>query len=163
MSLAPRPYRSRARPGGEGSPVTVFASCLVDRMLPEAGLALERILRAAGHRVELPRAQWCCGLISSNARDFARGARLFDGLALAGSGGTVVPPSGACFGAVTIDSLDWGGAGGPAAAALRERLRDSTRFVLELLESRPSLVRPVGSDVRPRVAYHDSCQSKRQL
>ena len=41
------------------------------------------------------------------------------------------------------------------------RMRDSTRFVLELLEKRPDLVR---TDLpRTRVAYHDSCQSLRQL
>jgi Fe-S oxidoreductase len=40
-------------------------------------------------------------------------------------------------------------------------MRDSTRFVLELLEGRPDLVR---TDLpRTRVAYHDSCQSLRQL
>jgi Fe-S oxidoreductase len=160
MPLAPRPYRSRARPGGDGPPVTVFASCLVDRMLPEAGVALERILRAAGHRVEFPRDQWCCGLISGNAGDFAGGARLFERLArtLAASDGPIVTPSASCFGAVTIDSLEWG-AGAPEAAAVRERMRDSTRFVLELLEARPSLVAGAGG----RVAYHDSCQTKRQL
>jgi L-lactate dehydrogenase complex protein LldF len=166
MPLAPRPYRAQARPGGEGSPVTVFASCLVDRMLPEAGVALERILRAAGHRVEFPRAQWCCGLIASNAGDFSRGAKLFDRLAaaLAGSEGPVVTPSASCFGAVTIDSLEWGAADGSSAAAmLRERVRDSTRFVLELLEARPALVHPPSGAGRQRVAYHDSCQTKRQL
>jgi iron-sulfur cluster protein len=161
MPLARSPYRARARSGGEGAPVTVFASCLVDRMLPEAGVALERILRAAGHRVEYPRAQWCCGLIASNAGEFGRGARLLDGLAAAldGSSGPIVTPSASCFGAVTIDSLEWG-ARSPALAGIRERMRDSTRFVLELLEERPELVRrgPAG-----RVAYHDSCQTKRQL
>src|SRR5439155_9220939 len=101
MPLAPRPYRASARPGGEGAPVTVFASCLVDRMLPEAGVALERILRAAGHRVEFPRGQWCCGLISSNAGDFGRGAGLLRRLvrALEGSEGPIVTPSASCFGA----------------------------------------------------------------
>jgi L-lactate dehydrogenase complex protein LldF len=161
--LAARPYRSRARPGGEGPPVTVFASCLVDRVLPEAGEALEGILKAAGHRVQFPRAQWCCGLISSNAGDFARGSRLLRGLvaALDGSEGPIVTPSASCFGAVTIDSVDWDGAGaGRAAAAVRARMRDSTRFVLDLLQSHPDLVRPAA---RVRVAYHDSCQTKRQL
>jgi iron-sulfur cluster protein len=164
MPLARRPYRSRARPGGEGSPVTVFASCLVDRMLPEAGEALERILRAAGHRVVYPRAQWCCGLISSNAGDFGRGARLFRELvaALAGSEGPIVTPSASCFGAVTIDSAEWDGRVPAAAAAVRERMRDSTRFVLELLEAHPSLVR-VAPAAPTRIAYHDSCQSRRQL
>jgi Fe-S oxidoreductase len=141
----------------------VFASCLVDRMLPEAGVALERVLRAAGHRVEFPAAQWCCGLVAGNAGDFSGGARLLGGLvaALERSEGPIVTPSASCFGAVTIDSLDWGAAPGAAASAVRERMRDSTRFVLELLESRPELLRPVAD--RPRVAYHDSCQSKRQL
>jgi L-lactate dehydrogenase complex protein LldF len=160
MPLAPRTYRSQARPGGEGPPVTVFASCLVDRMLPEAGVALERILRAAGHRVEFPRDQWCCGLISGNAGDFAGGGRLFERLArtLAASEGPIVTPSASCFGAVTIDSLEWGDCSS-AAQGVRERMRDSTRFVLELLEARPSLVAGAGG----RVAYHDSCQTKRQL
>ena len=164
MPLAPRPYRSRFRPGGPGPPVTVFASCLVDRMLPEAGEALERILRAAGHRVEFPGAQWCCGLISSNAGDFSRGARLLDRLVAAfeGSEGPIVTPSASCFGAVTIDSLGWDGSTSPAAASVRERMRDSTRFVLDLLEARPALVSPAAAG-GPRVAYHDSCQTIRQL
>ena len=52
-------------------------------------------------------------------------------------------PSASCFSAVS-----------------HERLRDSTRFLLELLESgRLSLEQ--GEPLR--VAYHDSCQSKREL
>ena len=173
VPLAPRPFRSLVRPGGpEGAPpVTIFASCLVDRILPEAGDALQRIVRAAGCRVEFPKGQWCCGLISSNAGDFDRGAGLFRQLvaALAGSEGPIVTPSASCFGAVTIDSREWAadGDGGPgaseAAAAVRERMRDSTRFVLELLTERLDLVRRAGAAERPRVAYHDSCQSMRQL
>jgi L-lactate utilization protein LutB len=40
--LAARPFRSLVEPGGEGDrgPATIFASCLVDRILPEAGTAL---------------------------------------------------------------------------------------------------------------------------
>lgn len=146
-----------------GRPVTIFASCLVDRITPEAGEALNRILLAAGYRVEFPEDQWCCGLICSNAGDFERGARLCGRLiaVLEASQGPIVTPSASCFAAVTIDSADWG-VDGARAAAVRERMRDSTRFVLELLEGRPSLVRrPNG--LRPRVAYHDSCQTKRQL
>ena len=165
VPLADRPFRSLVETGGAqgGQPVTMFASCLVDRIMPEAGEALNRILRTAGYRVEFPEDQWCCGLICSNAGDFERGARLFRRLvsALDGSGGPIVTPSASCFGAATIDSADWG-VDGAAAATVRERMRDSTRFVLEVLEARPSLVRPAGG-LRPRVAYHDSCQTKRQL
>jgi Fe-S oxidoreductase len=162
--LAKRPFRALVETGGDGErPVTIFASCLVDRLMPEAGLALNRVARAAGYRVEFPGDQWCCGLICSNAGDFERGAGLFRSLvaALERSEGPIVTPSASCFGAIRIDSEEWGPSG-PGAAAVRERLRDSTRFVLELLEARPELVRPAGG-LRPRVAYHDSCQSKRQL
>jgi iron-sulfur cluster protein len=163
--LAPRPFRSMVETGGDpgGQPVTIFASCLVDRLMPEAGAALNRILRAAGYRIEYPRDQWCCGLISSNAGDFERGGGLLMRLvaALERSAGPIVTPSASCFGAVTIDSADWG-AEGAALETVRDRMRDSTRFLLELLSARPELVAaPAGR--RPRIAYHDSCQSKRQL
>src|SRR5262249_10810164 len=91
--------------------------------------------------------------------------RLLDRLvaALAGSEGPIVTPSSSCFGAVTIDSLEWDGTAAPGAAgAGRGGMRDSTRFVLDLLEARPPLVRPAPASP-VRVAYHDSCQTKRQL
>jgi len=165
VPLAKRPFRSLVQTGGPDGwqPATIFASCLVDRIMPEAGQALNRILQGAGYRVEFPESQWCCGLICSNAGDFHRGARLFARLvsALEASAGPIVTPSASCFGAATIDSADWG-VGGAGVEAVRERMRDSTRFVLELLEARPSLVR-AANGLRPRVAYHDSCQTKRQL
>jgi L-lactate dehydrogenase complex protein LldF len=163
--LASRPLRRELRPGGppEAAPATIFASCLVDRITPESGLALNRILRAAGYRVEFPHAQWCCGLICANAGDFEKAEKLGSQLMedLAGSAGPIVTPSASCFGAVTLDLEEWGQP--PAGlAAVRERMVDSTRFLLDLLRSRPELLRPPESE-RPRVAYHDSCQSKRQL
>ncbi len=161
-ALARPPFRDRVQPGGSGSPVTIFASCLVDRVLPGEGQALERILRAAGHRIVFPKEQWCCGLICANAGEFELGAKLNRGLvaALLAAEGPIVTPSASCFGAFTIDASQWGPQD-PERAPLAERMRDSTRFILELLESRPDLVR---HDVDPvRVAYHDSCQSLRQL
>jgi len=161
--LATRPYRDQVAAGGGAAagPLTIFASCLVDRAQPAAGRALERIARAAGYRVEFPAAQWCCGLIAANAGRFDQGAALARELleALGPSEGPVVTPSASCFGALSFDSSDWG-VNGAGLDALRERLHDSTRFVLGLLEKRPGLVTR-GDPVR--VAYHDSCQSLRQL
>jgi Fe-S oxidoreductase len=163
--LARRSLRSQIRAGGpeEAPPVTIFASCLVDRMTPEAGLALNRILHAAGNRVEFPPGQWCCGLICANAGDFEKAEKLGRRLVqdLAGSSGPIVTPSASCFGAVTLDLEDWGEPP-PGLPAIRERMVDSTRFLLGLLESGPELMRPPEGE-RPRVAYHDSCQTKRQL
>ncbi|TMD77074.1 MAG: 4Fe-4S dicluster domain-containing protein, partial [Chloroflexi bacterium] len=71
--LAGRPYRDRApRPSGRGEPLTIFASCMADRALPEAAVALERIAAAAGFDVGFPKGQWCCGLIAANGGQSSR-------------------------------------------------------------------------------------------
>jgi L-lactate dehydrogenase complex protein LldF len=155
------PYRDRVKPSEvDGEPLTIFASCMVDRVQPQAAVALERIASAAGFNVGFPKGQWCCGLITANAGDFKGGAALHASLAqsLENSKGLIVTPSASCFGAFTLDAPGWGAA---VSDDLRTRMRDSTRFVLELLENNPDLV-----DANPmslKIAYHDSCQSLRQL
>jgi L-lactate dehydrogenase complex protein LldF len=160
-TLAQVPYRDRAREHDvDGEPVTIFASCLADRAWPGSASALERIATAAGFKVGFPKDQWCCGLMAANAGDFASGYKLATSLAasLRDSKGLIVTPSASCFGAFTIDAADWG----PALDSdLTGRFRDSTRFVLKLLERSRSLVD--GERMSLKIAYHDSCQSLRQL
>ncbi|MEO8744614.1 MAG: LUD domain-containing protein [Candidatus Dormiibacterota bacterium] len=159
--IARVPYRDRATTSTvDGEPLTIFASCMVDRMQPEAAVALERIAGAAGFKVGFPKAQWCCGLIAANAGDFEGGTALHANLAqsLGDSKGLIVTPSASCFGAFTLDAPDWGAA---VPEAVRSRMRDSTRFVLEVLTRNPNLVDGEGMSLK--VAYHDSCQSLRQL
>ena len=161
--LARVPYRDRSGgsvDGKGGEPLTIFASCMVDRMLPEAAVALRQIADTAGYRVEFPKGQWCCGLIAANAGDFSGGAKLHASLAesLGDSKGPIVTPSASCFGAFTIDAPDWGV---QADEPLRLRFNDSTRFTLDLLTQRPELVQAGRASLK--VAYHDSCQSLRQL
>jgi len=161
--LAHVPFRDTigGSPQGDGKrPLTIFASCMVDRMLPQAASALRQIADIAGYTVEFPKGQWCCGLIAANAGDFSGGADLHDALAksLGNSKGPIVTPSASCFGAFTIDAPDWGAA---ADEPLRSRFRDSVRFVLELLSEQPELARR--AERGARVAYHDSCQTLRQL
>jgi L-lactate dehydrogenase complex protein LldF len=159
--LAKTPYRDSVEEGaGTGEPLTIFASCMVDRMLPAAAVSLQRLAEAAGYEVGFPKGQWCCGLIAANAGDFRGGAELHDHLvqSLGNAKGLIVTPSASCFGAFTIDASDWGST---AADALGSRFRDSTRFALELLTKRPELVR--SDESSPKVAYHDSCQTLRQL
>jgi iron-sulfur cluster protein len=159
--LARTPFRDSVEEGtGGGEPLTIFASCMVDRMLPQAAVALRQIADSAGFIVGFPKGQWCCGLIAANAGDFKGGADLNTQLAqsLGDSKGLIVTPSASCFGAFTIDAPDWGAG---AEDELRGRFRDSTRFALDLLTRRPELVRT--DDMSPKVAYHDSCQTLRQL
>jgi iron-sulfur cluster protein len=159
--LARVPYRDQVVPSEvDGEPLTIFASCMVDRVQPQAAVALERIATAAGFRVGFPKGQWCCGLIAANAGDFEGGAALHSSLAesLGNSKGLIVTPSASCFGAFTIDAAGWGA---PVSGDLRSRMRDSTRFVLDVLAGNPGLVN--GNQMSLKVAYHDSCQSLRQL
>src|SRR5437762_8023796 len=133
--LAATPYRDRVQPSRvDGEPLTLFASCLADRAWPDAVAALERIATAAGFKVGFPKAQWCCGLVAANAGDFKSGAAMHEQLvaSLGDSQGLIVTPSASCFGAFTIDAPDWGAS---ADSTLQSRMRDSTRFVLQLLES----------------------------
>jgi L-lactate dehydrogenase complex protein LldF len=159
--LARVPYRDRVVASEiDGEPLTIFASCMVDRMLPRAAVALERIATAAGFRVGFPKTQWCCGLIAANGGDFKAGAELSAQLAgsLGDSKGLIVTPSASCFGAFTMDAPGWGSS---PEGALKARFRDSTRFALQLLETNPDLV---DSDrLSLKIAYHDSCQTLRQL
>ena len=159
--LATTPYRDQVHESGvDGEPLTIFASCLADRAWPAAPAGLARIATAAGFEVGFPKEQWCCGLIAANAGDFKAASELNGDLAqsLRDSKGLIVTPSASCFGAFTIDAQDWGE---PPDADLRGRMRDSTRFVLQLLESRPDLVDTAGMSLK--IAYHDSCQTLRQL
>jgi len=144
----------------EGEPLTIFASCMVDRMLPASAVALQRIAEAAGYKVGFPKGQWCCGLIAANAGDFKGANKLNTSLAgaLRDSKGLIVTPSASCFGAFTIDAPDWGA---PEDEPLRARFRDSTRFALQLLANRPELLRT--DQMSLKIAYHDSCQTLRQL
>jgi len=159
--LARVPYRDRvAASEVDGEPLTIFASCMVDRMLPQAAVALERIATAAGFKVGFPKGQWCCGLVSANAGDFRGAGKLNTDLqaSLRDSKGLIVTPSASCFGAFTIDASEWGVR---TEASITERFRDSTRFALQLLEANPGLVD--GEPMSLKIAYHDSCQSLRQL
>src|SRR5438034_1788773 len=159
--LARTPYRDRFQSRDvDGEPLTSFASCLADRVWPEAAVGLERIATAAGFNVGFPKGQWCCGLVAANAGDFATANKLTTALAesLRNSQGLIVTPSASCFGAFTIDSADWGA---PGDEGVRGRMRDSTRFALQLLQANHRLVDPGRMSLK--IAYHDSCQTLRQL
>jgi L-lactate dehydrogenase complex protein LldF len=160
--LARTPYRDLAQDHNEvdGEPLTIFASCLADRAWPRSAVALERIATAAGFKVGFPKGQWCCGLVAANGGDFKGAVALSSklGATLRDSKGLVVTPSASCFGAFTMDAPEWGAHADPELVA---RFRDSTRFVLQVLERNPRLVE--SKRMTLKVAYHDSCQTLRQL
>jgi len=65
------PARSVADSQVVGKQIAYFSGCLTDRLYPEMGEAVVRVLRALGCDVFFPPAQSCCGLPAINAGDGA--------------------------------------------------------------------------------------------
>ena len=147
-ALATRPYRDRVQPPGEGAQTaTIFASCLVDRVLPGEGEALERILRAA--LLERGNMLGVIYVGNDNVAELFAASHL-EVLSVFAAQASLLVRNALLVNELKLDNR-----------SLQSRMRDSTRFVLQLLESRPDLVNPQGMSLK--IAYHDSCQTLRQL
>ncbi len=143
--------------------VALFPSCLVDRLLPEAGYAAARVLQELGADVRLAYADACCGLphLNSGDRDHAvemarRAIERLEGV----DADWIVAPSSSCAITVAQDYariLD--GEWRERAARLGERVLAFTAFADRLYQRRPVRGRPLGL----RATYHDACQSANVL
>jgi L-lactate dehydrogenase complex protein LldE len=142
--------------------VALFVSCLVDLFRPSVGFAALKLLEDAGCRVEVPRAQTCCGQPAYNqgdrgdARDLAR--RTID--ALAGYDYVVVP-SGSCAGMLRQHYPELFPEGSRAA----EAARDLAARTFELVSFLTDVLGVIGVDAAfpARVTYHDACAGLREL
>src|ERR671929_1065292 len=77
--------------------VQLFATCLGDLLFPEVVGDAEALLRAAGHEVEFPRGQVCCGQPAFNSGHRAAARRVARTFARAFSReAPIVTPSGSC-------------------------------------------------------------------
>ena len=129
----------------------LFATCLGDLVLPDAVADAERLLREAGHEVDVPAAQVCCGQPAFNAGHRRAAARVGRGVVRAfARDAPVVCPSGSCT-AMLVHHL-------PGLLGAEP---------LDVHELSAFLA---GDDVRPArvndgrvVAYHDSCHMLREL
>jgi L-lactate dehydrogenase complex protein LldE len=131
--------------------VQLFATCLGDLLFPDAVGDAEGLLRAAGHEVEFPRAQVCCGQPAFNSGHRAAARRVARTFVRAFSReAPVVTPSGSC---ATM-----------AAHYLPELVGCEPFDVWELsafLDAHGGEL-PLRNEGR-RVAYHDSCHMLREL
>jgi L-lactate dehydrogenase complex protein LldE len=140
----------------------LFATCLIDRMMPEAGLAAGRLLRALGVDVMVPAAQTCCGQPAFNSgypdearRVAAHTMRVFDGEDLC-----VVLPSGSCAAMLRHHYHDLlGPADAMAAASLARRTFELSQFIVNVLG-----ITRLGRGLNgQRIVYHDGCHGLREL
>jgi L-lactate dehydrogenase complex protein LldE len=146
----------------QGPLVGLFVTCLVDLFRPNVGFAAIKLLEAAGARVEVPRAQVCCGQPAYNSGDRR------DAMAIARqvietfeSFDYVVAPSGSCAGMLRLhypqllaDDPDFA----ERAEALAVKSFELTSFLVDVLG-----LKSVDAAFEGSVTYHDSCSSLREL
>ncbi|MBY4722849.1 MULTISPECIES: (Fe-S)-binding protein [Burkholderia] len=146
--------------------VYLFATCLVDLFVPEAGLDAVRLLEREGLTVHYPRGQSCCGqpAYSSGNPDEARRVAAAQ-LDLFAEPWPVIVPSGSCGGMIrhhwpalfADDPVH-----GPQARAIAERTYELTEFLVHVLDVRlDALAAPAGAD--ERVVLHTSCAARREM
>jgi L-lactate dehydrogenase complex protein LldE len=142
--------------------VALFVTCLVDLHRPTVGFAAIRLLEQAGCRVEVPRAQTCCGQPAYNAGDSATARDLAAGLLDAFGGyDYVVVPSGSCAGMLRQHAphlFD----GDPNLRARADVLAAKTYELVSFLTDVMG-VTDTKADFPGSVTYHDSCAGLREL
>ncbi len=134
--------------------VALFVTCLVDLHRPTVGFA--------AIRVEVPRAQTCCGQPAYNSGDRATARDLAEGVLTAFGGyDYVVVPSGSC-GGMLKHHLPTLFADDPNLLARAEALAGRTFELVSFLHDVMG-VTAVPTRYPARVTYHDSCAGLREL
>ena len=143
--------------------VALFVTCLVDLHRPTVGFAAIRLLEAAGCRVEVPRAQTCCGQPAYNSGDRATARALAEGLLEAFGGyDYVVVPSGSC-GGMLRHHLPHLFDDDPNLRARADALAARTHELVSFLVDIRGMTIPPGRWTGGAVTYHDSCSGLREL
>jgi L-lactate dehydrogenase complex protein LldE len=149
-------------PSQQGPLVGLFVTCLVDLFRPSIAFAAIKLMEDAGARVEVPRAQTCCGQPAYNSGDRKDAAAIarqvvetFEGFDY------VVAPSGSCAGMLRLhyprllaDDPDFA----DRAAALAAKSFELTSFLAGVLK-----LGRVDAAYPGSVTYHDSCSSLREM
>ncbi len=142
--------------------VGLFVTCLIDAMRPSAGFAAVALLEAAGCRVDIPRAQTCCGQPALNSGDRAGTVRIAQHtIALLEPYDHVVVPSGSCAGTIKVhypDLFDPGSAWHARAIALADRTFELLSYLTDIRRWKPHDVA-----LNATATYHDSCSGLREL
>lgn len=144
--------------------LALFATCLVDGLFPDVGLATRAVLRRLGHEVELPLAQTCCGQMHVNSGYPRQALPLIRNHVDAFAGyDAVVVPSGSCTAAIghqhQVIARKYGDdALADAAAEAAARTYELSQFLVDVLG-----VADVGAYFPHRVTYHPTCHSLRLL
>ncbi len=143
--------------------VALFVTCLVDLHRPTVGFAAIKLLEDAGCRVEVPRAQTCCGQPAYNSGDRRTARDLAQGILDAFGGyDYVVVPSGSCGGMIR-HHLPHLFDDDPNQRALADGLASRTFEIISFLTDVMGVTALPAVRIDGPVTYHDSCSGLREL
>ena len=169
--LASTPFRKRypsldTPAGSSGLRVAFFPGCVVDKIYPQVGEAVIKILKKKGIGIFLPKGQACCGiptLTSGDRKTFntliEMNMELFSGREF----DFLVTPCASCT--ATIKELwpsltDSTGKTRDDIIEIGKKTVDITQFLAEHCQPAPSEKSKDGEDL---VTYHDPCHLKNSL
>lgn len=146
----------------EGPLVGLFVTCLVDLFRPSVAFAAIKLLEAGGVRVEVPRAQTCCGQPAYNSGDREDAAAIARQVIQAFERfDYVVAPSGSCGGMLKVHYprlLADDPRFAERAKTLAAKSYELTSFLVDVLG-----FTELDATYEGTVTYHDSCSSLREL
>ena len=145
--------------------VQLFATCLIETLRPEAGLAVVTVLERLGLKVEYPEGQTCCGQPAFNggAWEETRAMARHTLDVLNQSSTPIVVPSGSCADMLIHhypELLATDAVYGPIAQAVAARTYEFTQFLTEVLGVTAV---PAHFPKGEKVTYHPSCHLLRGL
>jgi L-lactate dehydrogenase complex protein LldE len=142
--------------------VALFATCVVDQLVPHVGLAVLRVLERCGTRAVFPPDQTCCGQPFFNAGHRAEARRLARAtVAVLEPFDAVVVPSGSCAAMIRVHYAELFAPDDPlqdGVASLARRTFEFSEFLIDVLGC-PAL----DAAYRGTVTFHDGCHSLREL
>ncbi len=143
--------------------VQLFATCLVEAVRPQAGMAVVAVLEKLGLTVEYPQGQTCCGQPAFNAGAWedARAMARHTLNVVSRSDAPIVVPSGSCADMMIHhypELLAGDPKYGPLADSVAGRVYEFTQFVVDVMG-----VSDVGARFSGKIAYHPSCHLLRGL
>ncbi|GHO82765.1 L-lactate dehydrogenase (quinone) large subunit LdhH [Dictyobacter formicarum] len=180
-AIATKPLRDRIKkPAVTKNPqeqdlnltVCYFAGCMTDRLYPEMGEAVIKVLEAVGIHVEFPTDQSCCGLIALNSGDRNNGVEMarqtivmLEQALQKKQADYILSASTSCVVTIVQDYIrlfedmkdqEWL----KRTQRLAEKIIDFTSFMDRvILPSGTLAARLLESQNKEMVTYHDSCQS----
>ena len=142
--------------------VSLFVTCIGDRLFPQAGLAVADVLERLGYQVDFPEAQTCCGQPAFNSGYWDEAREVADHfLRVFADSDYIVIPSGSCctmVGHHFADLYQSDASKLRQAHELESRVWEFSKFLTEVAK-----VDDVGARFPHKVTYHDSCHAQREM